>query len=358
MKQICTFLIFFLFFCLQSTAQAPTFSQFYGFPAAMNPAYVSAIKGAQVNTGYRRQWGQLQSGFDTKSIQMGIRSCNAALAFGGYFNQVDEPFFGYRQQEGGLQVGTFVPIQEQFSLHLGMQAGMGGHRVNFDQLIFSGQLDPVFGVQGPPSSYFLNDGQRIETYEIGGGIVGRGLLSWRNSDLPASAGVAVHHLAGSRDVSFLRVPHTQARRWTVHGSLTTPVITGIGKKDALYLNWVARYELENVLRRTAVGVICQYEAAHIGFIYQWNKNPATIRNTNGLTLTIGGDFELGRNAVCSVMYAYDGALGGLGQTATGGAHEIVAIFTLPNACVFKGRNNRGRTDCFDFSGKGYRKFLN
>jgi type IX secretion system PorP/SprF family membrane protein len=347
-----------LFYTFSLCGQSPVFSQFYGLPAAMNPAYVSTVKGLQFNAGYRRQWGQVQQGFDTRFVNVAVRSCQAPLAFGAYFSDVKEPFLGYRQQEGGIQIGAFVARKKRFSLHGGLQAGIGQHRVDFARLLFSGQLDPVFGIQGPPSAYFLNDGSRVQTFEIGAGTVGRGLLSWRNSDLPASIGFSVYHLAGSRDVSFLRVPHTQAKRWTAHGSVTTPITTGLGRKDALYLNWLARYEWESSLQRGTVGVISQYQEAHIGLLYQWNKKPFTTRNTHGFTFTLGYDFALSDKSRCSIQYAFDGTLGGLGQSSTGGAHEILVTFTLPQSCLFKGKNIFGNTDCFDFQGKGYRRFLN
>ncbi len=358
MKQYTLFFWFFWLFCNSTSAQSPVFSQFYAFPTAMNPAYVSAIQGAEVSTGYRRQWGQLQTGLHTKALQAGIRTCNVPLAFGGYYTQVNETYFGYSRREGGLQVGAFVPVQERFSLHGGLQAGLGSHQVGYQELLFTGQLDPVFGQVSVPSTYFSGDGTRVETYEIGAGVVGRGQFSWRNSDLPASLGMSVHHLAGSRDVSFLRVPGKQSRRWTAHGSITTPIVSGIGRKDALYLNWVARYEFESSLRRTSLGVICQYDAVHIGGMYQWNKKPVSIRNTNGLSLVLGGDFRLRQGSHFTLQYAYDGALGGLGQAATQGAHELVVVFVFPQNCIFKERNKRGSTDCFYFSGKGYRRFLN
>lgn len=193
-------------------AQSPAFSQFFAFPAAMNPAYVSTVRGVEASAGYRRQWGQLQEGFNTKSAVVAVRSCGAPLGFGAYVNQVSEPFFGYQQQEGGLQVSAFASSPDKkISLHGGLQAGIGQHRVDFARLLFSGRLDPLFGIQNGPSPYFLNDGSKVQTFEVGAGIVARGQIKWRNSDLPASLGFAVQHLAGSRDVSFLRLDNTQSR---------------------------------------------------------------------------------------------------------------------------------------------------
>ncbi len=340
-------------------AQSPAFSQFFALPAIMNPAYVSAVRGVEASAGYRRQWGQLQEGFDTKSAAVAVRSCGAPLGFGIYASQVSEPFFGYQRQEGGLQASGFVSSpNNKVSLHGGMQAGIGQHRVDFARLLFSGQLDPLFGIQNGPSPYFLNDGSKVQTFEVSAGVVARGQIKWRNSDLPASLGFVAQHLAGSRDVSFLRLENTQSRLFILHGSITTPVTGGILHKDVLYLNWLARFEWESVLRRGTTGVIFQYEAANLGLMYQWNRTPFSARNTHALTLSLGVGFRLGDKTNCIMQYAFDGTVSGLQQASTGGAHELVITFTFPQSCLFKGGGKPGKTDCYHFAGKGYRPFLN
>lgn len=339
-------------------AQSPAFSQFFALPNTLNPAYVSVVRGAEAAAGYRRQWGQIQEGFNTKAATVAVRSCGAPLAFGAYVNEVSEPFFGYRQQEGGLQVGAFVSPSEKISVHGGLQAGIGQHRVDFARLLFAGQLDPLFGIQNGPSPYFLNDGSKIQTFEVGLGLVARGQIKWRNSDLPASLGFAIRHFGGSRDVSFLRLENTQSRLYILHGSITTPVTGGLLRKDVLYLNWLARFEWESALRRGTTGVIFQYDAANLGLLYQWNRTPLTARNTHALTLSVGFGFKMGDKTNCVLQYAFDGSLSGLQQSSTGGAHELILTFTFPQSCLFKGGGKPGKTDCYHFAGKGYRPFMN
>ena len=53
-------LLFFCAFALPLSGQSPTFSQFFGLPSAINPAYVSAVKGA----GLRQVGGHLQPPVD------------------------------------------------------------------------------------------------------------------------------------------------------------------------------------------------------------------------------------------------------------------------------------------------------
>lgn len=271
-------------------------------------------------------------------------------------SDIHEPFFNYRVQEAGIQAGGFFGSSERWSLHGGFQAGLGQHSVDFARLLFSGQLDPIFGVQGSPAPYFQQDGSRVQSFEVGVGAVLRSSLLLQNNEWPFSLGLAVHQAGGSRDVSFLRLAGSRAPRWTAHGALTLPVSGEFATRTVLYLNALTRLEWESGLQRGTLGLIAQYDAAHFGFLYQFNRQPYTGNDTQALTLTIGADFALGDGADCTLQYGFDGALGGLGQAASGGGHELTATFTFDKTCLFKGKTTRGRTDCYHFAGKGYRGF--
>lgn len=337
-------------------AQAPVFSQFYAHRPSLNPAYVSAMRGLELTAGYRRQWGQVQDGLQTAYAAAAVRTCRLPLGWGVYVSDVREPFFNYREQEAGIQAGGFLGSPERWSLHGGLQAGLGQHRVDFARLLFSGQLDPIFGVQGLPAPYFQQDGSRVQTFEVGMGAVLRSSLRWRNSEWPFSIGAALHHFGGSREVSFLLLDESRAPRMTAHGALTLPVSGEFDRRAVLYLNALGRLEWESGLQRGTVGLIAQYDAAHFGLLYQFNRQPFAGGHTQALTLTIGADFPLADGAQCTLQYGFDGVLGGLGQAASGGGHELAATFTFDKACLFKGKTERGRTDCFHFAGKGYRGF--
>lgn len=338
-------------------AQAPSFSQFYAHPPSLNPAYVSASPGVKLSTGYRRQWGQIQGGLQTAFAAASVRTCALPLGFGVYASDVGESYFNYRQQEAGFQFGGFFGSAERWSLHGALQAGVGQLRVDYDKLLFSGQLDPVFGVQGNSQPFLQQDGSRVQSFDLGAGAVFRSRAKIGGREWPLSIGAVVHQFGGSRNVSFERLQYTRPRRITAHGAVTIPVSGNFLNKTVLYLNLLGRFEWESSLQRSTIGLISQYDAAHFGLLYQYNHYPVAFGNTHALTLCIGTDFSLG-NAQCTLQYGFDGALSGLDQTASGGAHELMATFQFDKACVFKGLNSRkrGRTNCYHFAGKGYRGF--
>jgi hypothetical protein len=218
-------------------------------------------------------------------------------------------------------------------------------------LLFSGQLDPVFGVVGSPSPYFTQDGSMAESFAAGFGAVARGGIG----GAACSVGGAIHYLNGNRDVSLLRIGTRQLSRMTLHAAVTTPTKPLFSKDNALFLNWLVRFEIEGPLRRLSGGAIAQYNAGHFGLLYHNNRNPFTRRNTQALSWVFGVAWSGSDAFSGTLQYAYDGVLSGLGQAATNGTHELTLTVALPEACAFRGRSTKGRVDCYDFARKGHRR---
>ena len=339
--------------------QSASFSQFYAHRPSLNPAYVSATTGMEFSAGFRRQWGQIQDGLQTSFAAASFRTCALPLGFGVYASDIRESYFNFRQQEAGVQFGGFIGAPKRWSLHGALQAGMGTDRVDYDKLVFSGQLDPVFGIQGTSDPFWQQAGGQVEHFDLGAGMVFRSSARIGRRDWPWSAGAAVHHAGGSRNVGFENTDYSRPPRITTHMAATLPVSGQYMRKAVLYLHVLGRLEWQSALQRSTAGLIAQYQGAHLGLLYQYNQSPLNFGNTNALTITLGTDFKLG-DADCTLQYGFDGALSGLDHTASGGAHELTLNFRFDKACVLSGlgssTKNRGRTSCFQFAGKGYRGF--
>jgi type IX secretion system PorP/SprF family membrane protein len=321
------------------SSQAPAFSQYHLTPALVNPAYVSVTNGVDFQGGFRRQWGQIQQGLDMSFARINMRFCHSPIGIGIGVKSVNEPTFGYQESEAGLQIAVFGPQQingrrnNKYTYHAGFQANLANHRLDFSKLVFSGQLDPVFGITGQPSSFFRTNGSSTQRFDVGGAALLRAELGkhlW-----PASIGISLLHLVGSRNISFYGSKATQRTRMTFHTSLSTPIKIGlINPRDnaPLYINWLFRFEKEQMLMRTTTGSIFEYERVYLGTLYQWNRNPFTGQDTHELVFTIGGSFQLTPKCDFLLSYAYNGTLSGLGQISTQGAHELIFSIRLPESC--------------------------
>ncbi len=337
-----------------------SFTQFNALRTVVNPAYVSAHNGAEAIVAYRSQWRQTQGGVQGGWAGANARFCRFPLGVGAFAGQWGDDFIGYRHREAGMLMGGFFGNPRAWTLHGALQASATDQRVDYERLVTSGQLDPIFGVQPGSSSPVLpsDGGGFLQTFEVGIGAVLRTRLKGR-IEWPFSIGGAVHALSGSRDASFLRVPNRQPARWTGHFSLAAPLSERYKNSAVAYLNIMGRVEGTRNLSRANLGFILQYNGAHIGTLYQFNQlNPGALRNTHQLAGVVGWEFEDSRTGRYALQYSFDGVLSGLGQTATGGAHELSLVFSWPKSCLFKPKTGPGRSyDCYDFDAKRYKRFL-
>ena len=353
------------------SAQETNFTQFFNLRTALNPAYVSVPSGVELSLGYRRQWPGLQQGLQGAFAGAAIRQCGTSLAYGLTVAQLGEEVFGYRIREASFQLGAFVNTSRKSSLHLGMQATVGSRGMDASRQVFYGQLDPVFGIVRDNSAFVSVEKSSVRTFALGAGLAWRGELEIGSLEGPVSAGIALHNIAGSRDISFQNIETALRPRWIAHASVGLPVGPQLRRSDAMYVTPMLRLDIQGAQRQTYAGCIFQFQTAYVGVIYQHARNPVNISNTNTLSISPGVELNSSGRTHITLGYSFDMPLSGLGATATGGSHELSARFSFDNTCLIGNGGNgrrrggwfgsggkRGKTKCYQFKGKNFLGFLN
>lgn len=366
----------FLLACLVTasllSAQETNFTQFFNLRTALNPAYVSVPTGVELTLGYRRQWASLQNGLQGAFAGVAIRQCGTSLAYGLTVAQLGENTFGYHIREATFQLGAFVNTSANSSLHLGLHATVGSRGFDASRLVYSGQLDPVFGIVKDNSAFVSVDQATVGTFALGGGILWRGELKIGSLEGPVSAGLAAHNIGGSRDISFQNIETTLQPRWIAHASVAFPIAEEFRNSAAMYISPMLRLDMQGALRTAYAGCIFQFKSAYLGVIYQNARNPVNFGNTNTLSIAPGVELAMSDDNHITIGYSFDMPLSGLGPKSTGGSHELSVRFSFDRTCMFGSGNGRGRkgggffgnggrrgkTKCYQFQGKSFLGFLN
>src|SRR5687767_4195835 len=138
----------------------PHFSQYYVYPAWLNPALTGAFNGQYKVSGiYRNQWGNISNPFSTfgfsgeittdKNINVGVSIMKQTAGDGGY---------GYTTAYGSIAyTGVRWGTDETQRLVFGIQGGIIQRRFDRNKLTFGDQWNPIFGFNpGQPSSEVLS----------------------------------------------------------------------------------------------------------------------------------------------------------------------------------------------------------
>ncbi|MEY3368050.1 MAG: hypothetical protein RI973_1205 [Bacteroidota bacterium] len=226
-------LLFLLFGCLSLQAQDPQFVQFYAAPLQLNPAMTGVHPGKwRASANYREQWNSIldtrpfrtiSSSFDSKSrigrgdfFAYGVTLLSDQAGKSEYTRNTADLSLSYMKQLDGSRYRRY----DQYLIG-GLQAGLGQHSINQNNLWFSSQFN-------------LSNEQVDRSIDSGESIVDQSNMYWNlNAGLVWYAvfddnqslyvGGAFHHLNAPR-VSFIADgEETLNRKWVVHAGGELPV---------------------------------------------------------------------------------------------------------------------------------------
>lgn len=193
----------FLAMCFAGSGKAqvdPHFSQYYVYPAWLNPALTGAFDGQYRISGiYRNQWGNISSPFSTpgisaefttdKNINFGVSVLNQTAGNGGY---------NYTTAYGNVAYTgvRFGPGQTK-RLVFGIQAGVIQRRFDRAKMSFGDQWNPVTGYNpGIPTSDVLNR-TSAAAFDAGAGVMYFDAEPGKKANI--FAGFSASHITGPVD---------------------------------------------------------------------------------------------------------------------------------------------------------------
>jgi len=157
-----------LLFCCNLPAQDIHFSQFYMAPLTQNPGLAGAMHNAEANIIYKSQWGNITNPYKTYAAS-GMTKLGKGRRDKGFFAG-GLNFFNDQSGDGKLSITTgaltlayHIPLSKYHKLGLGLQAGFGHGKINFQDLQWGSQytsgaysqaMDPGENTSNPTFNYF------------------------------------------------------------------------------------------------------------------------------------------------------------------------------------------------------------
>lgn len=178
----------------------PHFSQYYVYPAWLNPALTGAFDGEYRVSGiYRNQWGNISSPFSTPGLSLDFTT-DKNINFGGSVLRQTAGNGGYSYLTAYGNVAytgaRFGPNQTK-RLVFGIQAGMIQRRFDRNKMTFGDQWNPITGYN--PNSTSMDNLSRTSAsaFDAGAGIMYFDAEPGKKSNL--FAGFSVSHLTRPED---------------------------------------------------------------------------------------------------------------------------------------------------------------
>ena len=366
MKKGITLLGVLLLVSLIGNAQDPSFSQFYANRIYLNPAFTGIEPGISLAGVSRMQWLNVDYGFRTYGVSVELQEPFIKSGFGLNLLSDTEGLAQLKTTSVGLSYAYTIPM-ESHNIHFGFEVDWIQKSVDWSKIIFSDQLDPVYGAIYQTSAVPVLD--RVNYTDFQAGVIWRfnsnlkvGKRKYR--DVLSSIGLSVHHLPSlfsstGGGESFQNLETQSAPRLTFHAGTVIPMVVFGGTKKEIAISPNIKVDLQgdhlfqfsNNLQVYTYGLYVVYDAFYVGALYQ-NKNIiSSFKNTDSWILALGAKFKTGKESNFFVGLSYDTNTTGVG-TKAGGVYEIAFRW---NGTSFGGlfggkRKNKNKKflKCFSF----------
>jgi type IX secretion system PorP/SprF family membrane protein len=294
---------------------------------------------------YRNQWSKAESRFDNYTLTLDAAEPNLPGAGGiGIIVQSDFDGIGHIQTTSAtLALSVKVNMAENFLTMFGINAAFVQRTINWNDLTFSDQIDPILGIRNPTSLYNTTSLDNSMSYpDFGAGF----LLKYcektdQIENIIGSLSVSVQHLF-QPDISFYENNSKLPLKLVVIGDVLLDNESGnnsrYGKKENKFkINPGFMFEIQGKMSNFSMGL-----NAYKSFIYTgiWFRNQSfTMTQMKELVMMIGVNIPFGNQSRIKLKYSYDYILSDIRQVA-GATNEISLIYELDGFSFFGGPKNK------------------
>ena len=322
------------------SAQDAHFSQFYNNPLYYNPAFSGLNLGLKARLHYKRQWVNIPGDFHNYNFSVDIADRNIPGSGGlGFIINQDKRGIGYlKTLSVGLAPSVRIPLASNFVMQAAPLLSYVRKEVNWEKMIFSGQLDDIQGNVNP--STFIPPSDNALSYpDFGFGI----LFQVHGDNTTATFGASGYHLTEPNQ-SFFEESAPLARRYVGHGDIIFDIGDYKGyfkRKVSFKLNPGVVYMQQANMTLYSVGINMYIRNMYFGL---WYKNESleydSYSDVSGMA---GLMIPMGRNSRMKIMYSYDMQVNSAFSFA-GPTHEVSMIFEFDKLRLINegGSSFRGR----------------
>ena len=306
-----------------SYSQDFDYSQFYNNPTYYNPANVGLTTGLKSRLNYRRQWTGLSGDYHTYSFSADVaeRSLPGAGGIGIIANQSRAGKGVLKTNTIGIMPSVRIPISKNTIFQLGALASIVTQQLNWDNLVFSDQLDPRWGNVYPTAfTGASRDKVVFPDFAFGGVFQFKG-----NNDLEGTLGAAVHHIT-TPNQSFFEVVAKLPRKYVYNLDFIITIREDQGyysKRQGFKLNPGIMVQHQSSMMLYTLGMNIYMSHVYLGL---WYKNQ-TLEYDEFSTFTAmaGINVPFNEESRIKVMYSYEMNINAM-HNFTGPSHEISLVF--------------------------------
>lgn len=338
------FLILLFFASAPLHAQDPQFSQFYANPLYLNPGLTGNIESARVGVNFRHQWPGLDPTFTTYTAFFDYFAEDYNSGVGFLLMRDQQGLAGLNSTSANLQYAYQLPLTRTLTFRPGVSVGVIQRSIDVGNLRFADMFDNSGFNPLLQTGEDLSGLNPIYQFDLGLG----GVLYLPNAYLGVSGShITQPQYSFDNDNSGSYLP----LKISVHGGYVfylqaDALRTGydkFGRERSITPTF--EYKMQGNFRQLSLGAYLTYEPIVFGLWYRGLPigGIEKVNNNNESVIALVG-LKTGN---LNIGYSFDYTISSL-TMASGGAHEVSAIYNFRLGNNRKPPKNVRRIPCPDF----------
>jgi len=297
-------------------AQDLQFSQFYASPLYLNPAFAGSSELTRVGVNFRNQWPGLDRSFVSYSAYLDHFIAGKNSGVGIVVNGSRESLSNLQSMELGLLYSYRLRLGQSSYLHFGAQGSFVSRSANFEEVVFSSQLNIDRGTIDGGNGVWVPEDSNKRFADFNAGLLYYQDRFW--------LGASAHHLT-QPNISYLGNDLNKLPiKYSLHGGIQFKLPSGFindyfnNSRQERTFSIAFNYKQQGIFNQLDFGTELYFEPLILGLWYRGIPTKNMLPNNEALIAVLGFSLLSGLD----IGYSYDYTLSNLGWRNSGGAHEI------------------------------------
>lgn len=298
-------LIAFVILSLFSSAQDPSFTQFYSSPLFLGPSFAGGIAGHRAVVNYRNQWMSVKDAYQTYSLSWDHNFINFHSGLGISIIRDIAGSGNLGNTRGGLLYSyDFTPIEE-WHIRPGLGFYVLQSSIDFSKLVFGDELSGNNTSVVPPGNTSTND---ID--------VASSLLAYSDN---IWVGLSWDHMLRPT-TSFYNDQTRLPFKFSIYGGVRRVIRGFLLSKIEESITGAFYYKQQGDYKQLDLGVYVFKDPINFGIWYRGLPVSSKFKKYDAIAFMVGYKLQQ-----ISFAYSYDFTISRLGFNS-GGSHEISVIY--------------------------------
>jgi type IX secretion system PorP/SprF family membrane protein len=305
-------------------AQDPIYSQFYYNKLDLNPAFAgnegNSSGKIRLNAYNRNLFLPIRGPFNSQNASIDIGLCKFPIGIGFIVSNEFQGDGNYRITKFDGIISVNIPLMRTQRFSIGLKSGIINQYIDWNEFIFSDQLNPIYGVVSQSS----NTGNVIDNSIVNNWTAGLKYYNFDSEKIEYSIGVIASNLFEPA-IGFLN-RSILPRRYTAHFIIK---LRKKGNTEEKSVRLSIRADKQNSFITSIISAEYYFDKS---FSLGGGKrlsffNDNALKNTTSISLFAGWQ----RKDNIKVIFSYETNIGGINLLGAGNSFELGINYLIPKS---------------------------